>query len=84
MQPDPVKYINKTPNLGCVNRKSEFERVDSDHLVHVQSIIQDFALHSYMLQYPMILLVDSESPDRLLRCTGWSGPLLSACIVRPI
>ena len=29
----------------------------------VQSIILAFALHLYILQYPIILLVDSEGPD---------------------
>ena len=31
----------------------------------MQSIIQAFALHSYILLYPMILLADSEGPDQI-------------------
>ena len=37
--------------------------LDSDHLAHVQSIMQAFALHSYILKHPMILLADSEGSD---------------------
>ena len=37
---------------------------DSDHHTHVQSIIRAFALHSYIQQYPMILLADSECLDQ--------------------
>ena len=35
---------------------------DSDHSVHSQSIIRAFARHSYILWYPIFLLVDSEGP----------------------
>ena len=35
----------------------------SDHPAHVQSITRAFALHSCILQYPMILLADSECSD---------------------
>ena len=36
-------------------------------MMHVQSVIQAFALHSYILLYQMILLADSKGPDR----TAW-------------
>ena len=36
--------------------------VDSDHPAPAQSII--WAFHSYILWYQMILLVDSEGPDK--------------------
>ena len=50
----------------------------SDDLVHAQSIIRAFALHSHILQYPMILLADSEGPDQ----TAWSRRLIWAFTVR--
>ena len=40
---------------------------DSDHPEHAQSLIRVFALHSYILQCPMILLGDSEGPDQPAR-----------------
>ena len=36
---------------------------DSDHVANVQSVIRAFALHLYILRYPMILLADSKGPD---------------------
>ena len=36
---------------------------DLDHPAHAQSIIRAFALHSYILQYLMILFADRECPD---------------------
>ena len=54
-----------------VERKKGFPTwakfADSDHPVHAKSIIRVFALHSYILQYPMILLVDGEGPDQSAR-----------------
>ena len=38
--------------------------------VHAQSIILSFALNSYILQYPMILLADSEEPDQTAQVHG--------------
>ena len=49
----------------------------SDYRAHAQSIIRAFALHSYIL-YPTFLIVDSESPDSLRGCAGWSVPVLFA------
>ena len=46
----------------------------SDHSKHVQSIIWAFALNSYILLYPMILLMDSEVPDQ----TAWMQRLIWA------
>ena len=40
---------------------------ESDHPTLMQSIIQAFA-HSYILKYPMILLVDTEGPDQTVPC----------------
>ena len=40
---------------------------DLDHPAYAQSIIWAFALHSYILKYPMILLVDSQGPDQTAR-----------------
>ena len=37
---------------------------DSDHPAHAQSIIRVFTLDSYILQYPMIPLADTEGPDQ--------------------
>ena len=31
--------------------------------MHAQGLIRTFALHSYILKYPIILLVDGEGPD---------------------
>ena len=50
----------------------------SHHPTHAPSITRDIAHHSYILQYPMILLADSQGPVRLRGCAGWSGPSLSA------
>ena len=36
----------------------------SDHSAHAPSIIQAFVLHSYILQYPRILLADREGLDQ--------------------
>ena len=41
---------------------------DSDHPAHAQSIIRVFAVHSFFLWYPVIMLADSEGPDLGLRC----------------
>ena len=52
------------------SEKGAFERAKnahSDHPAHAQSIIRAFALHSYILKYPMILLADSEGPDQTAR-----------------
>ena len=40
---------------------------DSDHPAHAQIIIRVFALYSYILRYPMILLADSEGPNHTVR-----------------
>ena len=57
--------------MGCLKRNSAIENVpqsaDSDHPAHAQSIIHASALDSYILQYPMILLADSEGPDQTAR-----------------
>ena len=37
------------------------------HTAHAQSIIRACTLRSYILQYSMILLVDSEGPDQTAR-----------------
>ena len=54
--------------LGRVKQNSTFKHAkkcpDSNHPAHVQSIIWAFALHPYILWYPMILLVDSKGPDQ--------------------
>ena len=49
----------------------------SDHPVYAQSINRAFC-HSYFLQFPMILLADSEGPDqtahvRISEDTFWHG-----------
>ena len=46
---------------------SNMRKMHIDHPAHVQIIIQAFALHSCILQYPMILLADSEGPDQSAR-----------------
>ena len=33
--------------------------------MHGKSVILAFALHSYILYYPRILLLDSEGPDQM-------------------
>ena len=40
---------------------------DSEYHAHAQSQIQAFALHSYIMKYPMIMLKDSEVPDQIAR-----------------
>ena len=37
---------------------------DSHHPAHAQDIIWAFALHLYILQYPLMLLAGSEGPDQ--------------------
>ena len=54
-------------HLGRVRQRSadlrtSAKRADSDYPAHAQSIIRAIALHSYILQYPLILLADSEGP----------------------
>ena len=56
--------------MGTIKQKSVFEHeqnANSDHSAHAQSIIRAFALHSYILKYPMILFADSEGPDQTAR-----------------
>ena len=51
---------------GRVKRKRVFEYAQNahlDHPAHAQGIYRGFALHSYILCYPVILLSDSEGPD---------------------
>ena len=61
--------------MGPVKRKSAFEQAqkcaDEHHPAHAQGTIPAFALHRYILLYPMILAVDSEGP-------GQTVPSLSA------
>ena len=40
---------------------------DSDHPATAQSIIRAFALHSYSVWYPIMLLADTKSPDQTAR-----------------
>ena len=40
---------------------------DYDHPAHALSMIRAFALHSYILKYPLILLADSEGPNLTAR-----------------
>ena len=44
----------------CLRACSKY--AESYHPAHAQIIIRAFALHLYILLYPMILLVDSEGP----------------------
>ena len=46
---------------------------DSDHPAHTQSNIRAFALHSYILWYPMILIQDNEdnNPTWTDMCAQW-------------
>ena len=57
--------------MGRVERKSAFVRAECaelDHPAHAQSIIlQAFVLHSYILYYSMILIMNSEGPDQSAR-----------------
>ena len=53
-----ICYISEKWLLACA------KRADSDHPAHAQSIIQAFALCSYILWYPIILLVYSEGLDQ--------------------
>ena len=63
-------------------KKSAFEHVQMHRCRSFctwTSFISSFALHSYILSYPMILLADSEGPDQ----TVWMWELiwaLAACI----
>ena len=50
---------------------------DSDYPVDAQSIIQAFAFHSYMLQYPWILLVDNEGHNKIVHLHSLIWALLS-------
>ena len=45
--------------------------------ITLQSIIQAFVLHSYILQYPMILLIDSKGPDQIAQISRLIGSSLS-------
>ena len=40
---------------------------DSGNSAHAQIIIPSFTLQSYVLEYSMILLADSEDPDQTAR-----------------
>ena len=35
-----------------------------DQTAQPESLLRNFALHQYILQYPMILLADSKGPDQ--------------------
>ena len=63
--------------MGCIKQKSVLEHTDSDHLVKMQSIVRTFALHSYILLYPITLLGDSEDTDQ----TVWMRRLILAFTV---
>ena len=55
------KYLQtctKCPRTKCA---------DSNHHAHAQSIIQAFALPSYILKYLTIMLVDSEGTDQTVQ-----------------
>ena len=43
---------------------------DLDHPAHGQNIIRVFALHSYILWYPVILLAEREGSDKTARMAG--------------
>ena len=49
----------------CLQTRVKY--ADSDHPTHAQSIIQAFALRSYILYYSKILLVESECPEQTAR-----------------
>ena len=50
---------------SCVSLIMTFEpRPAKSAFEHAQSITQAFALHLYILQYPLILFADSEGPDQ--------------------
>ena len=56
--------------MGLVKRKRAFEHAQyahSDQAAHVQSIIRAFALYTFIRQYPMSLLADSEGPNKTAR-----------------
>ena len=44
---------------------------------------QAFAFHSYILRYPIILLVDSEGPDQIARLTDAQADLSLCCLHVP-
>ena len=53
--------------MGLPKRKSVFERKMHRFVFIAQNLIWAFALHSYMPQYRMSLLADSEGPDQTAR-----------------
>ena len=67
-----IKHIKRHKSkMGRVKRKCAFKHAQyakrSNHPAHVPSIIWTFAPHSYILQYPMILLAANVGPDQIAR-----------------
>ena len=54
-------------NASWENALEHSQNADLEHLAHAQSIMRAFALRSYILQYPRILLADIEGPDQTVR-----------------
>ena len=68
----PKTSFSVTHYIGRVRQKK-------DHPVHAHtSIIQALGLQSYILEYPTILLADSEDPDQ----AAWIHKLIWAFAVR--
>ena len=57
----PFSWRNKT------GIRTRAKCVDSDHPAIAQSFIRAFALHSYILKYPIILLANNRDPDLTAR-----------------
>ena len=65
-----LKAVQLTQYGPCQTKKCLWtwsKCADSDHPVHSLCIVWAFALHSYILQYPVIRLASSVGPDQ----TAW-------------
>ena len=68
--------------MGCVKWKSAFKHAQTAQIpiiLRMNKVALAFALHSYILLYPIILFAGSEGPDQTahLRSLIWA---LAVCI----
>ena len=59
-----INFLNNRPRQAKKCLRISAKCAKSHHPVQAQSIIRAFALHSYILSYPVILVADSEGPDQ--------------------
>ena len=78
--------VSSSTNGSCQTKTYLRKCANLDHSAHAQSIIRARVLHSYILQYPTMLLAVSEGPDQTARTRvdlGLRCPHMPVHVTRP-